>query len=638
MSGRPRVCAAGIAVALTVGAGLCLFSGCSPREPERDVGEESGRDSGVTAGEQADDGAARPEDGIREIPRLGNARFDGDLSAELRLADPRAGDWESEALSAQAGEQLRSLGQWLALPGPETRASVEAWIDPGFTGDRLGGAGLEEVYRAEPLVVRRGAGLPCEGAPGLEQLREAGASLSPAETGGSIERDPHFKIIQAEVEGEFFMTRVLFELEEVFATGRRQHNAIWACRWRPGETGDPLTLCELRVMTREEIEALGRSGPLFVDCTEEALGGNACFREQLVDGIDHWRAQVDWRFGLEVTGPHGLAVGDVNGDGLDDFYFCEAGGLPNRLFVQEPGGRFTEAAARAGLDFLEPSHSALLIDLDGDADDDLVFASGRYLLFFENLGGLRFERRYLHQSDSVARSLAAADYDLDGDLDLYVCGYFSRSGDSVGLGRPLPYHDAENGVRSYLLRNEGGWAWKDVTAETGLEQNNRRFSYAAAWEDYDGDGDPDLYVANDFGRNNLYRNDGGTFVDVAASAGVEDISAGMSVSWGDYDGDGRPDLYVGNMFSSAGNRIAYQRNYRAGDAGDVLGWHRRHARGNTLFRNRGDGSFEDAGIEAGASVGRWAWSSNFVDLNGDGRDDLYVANGMVTGRSDPADL
>ncbi|HUF60989.1 MAG TPA: hypothetical protein VMN36_02845 [Verrucomicrobiales bacterium] len=144
MSGRRRVCAAGIAVALTAGAGLCLFSGCSPREPERDVGEESGRASGVTAGEQADDGVARPEDGIREIPRLGNARFDGDLSAELRLADPRAGDWESEALNAQAGEQLRSLGQWLALPGPETRGSVEAWIDPGFTGDRLGGAGLED--------------------------------------------------------------------------------------------------------------------------------------------------------------------------------------------------------------------------------------------------------------------------------------------------------------------------------------------------------------------------------------------------------------------------------------------------------------------------------------------------------------
>jgi hypothetical protein len=368
------------------------------------------------------------------------------------------------------------------------------------------------------------------------------------------------------------------------------------------------------------------------------LGSNACYREQLAHGLDYWRTRVDWRFGLEVTGPHGLAVGDVNGDGLDDLYYCEAGGLPNRLFVQNPDGTFAEEAARAGLDFLEPTHSALLIDMDGDGDDDLVFASGRYLLFFENLGELRFERRYLHQSDSVARSLAAADYDVDGDLDVFVCGYFSRSGDTVGLGRPIPYHDAENGVRNYLLRNGGGWAWQDVTAEAGLEENNRRFSYAAAWEDYDLDGDLDLYVANDFGRNNLYRNDGGKFSDVAAAAGVEDISAGMSVSWGDYDADGLPDVYIGNMFSSAGHRVAYQRNYRSGDSGEVLGQYRRHARGNTLFRNRGDGKFDDVSMDAGVTVGRWAWGSNFVDLNSDGRDDLYVVNGMVTGIADPADL
>ncbi len=638
MSGWRRVCAPGIRGLLAAWVSLCFLLGCSPRDPERERGEDAGRASGEAAGEEADSGSAERGEGIREIPLLGNARFDGELSEELGLADPMTGGWESEALSAQVGVQLRALGAWLARPGPETWTGVEAWIDPGFTGDRLSGAGWEEVYRAAPLAVRRGSGVRCEGAPGPEQLQEAGASLDQGVAAVRIERDPHFKIVQADVEGEYFMTRVLFELEEVLPGGRRQHNAMWTCRWRPEKDSISLTLCELRVISREEVEAAGGSGPLFVDCTEEALGGNACFQEQLMYGIDHWRSRVDWRFGLEVTGPHGLAVGDVNGDGLDDFYLCEAGGLPNRLFVQEPGGRFTEAAARAGLDFLEPAHSALLADFDGDGDDDLVFASGRYLLVFENLGGLRFERRHLHQSDSVARSLAAADYDLDGDLDLYVCGYFSRSGDSVGLGRPVPYHDAENGVRSFLLRNDSGWAWKDVTGEVGLEQNNRRFSYAAAWEDYDGDGDPDLYVANDFGRNNLYRNDGGTFVDAAASAGVEDISAGMSVSWGDYDADGRPDLYVGNMFSSAGNRIAYQRNYREGDAGEVLGSHRRHARGNTLFRNRGDGAFEDAGIEAGASVGRWAWGSNFVDLNGDGRDDLYVANGMVTGLSDPADL
>ncbi|NIP92310.1 MAG: hypothetical protein GWO24_02070, partial [Akkermansiaceae bacterium] len=202
-----------------------------------------------------------------------------------------------------------------------------------------------------------------------------------------------------------------------------------------------------------------------------------------------------------------------------------------------------------GVDFLDPAFSALIIDLDNDSDQDLALTSGRYLLLFENEGS-RFTRKALLSSDSIARSITAADFDLDGDLDLHVCGYYSRTGDSIGIGRPMPYHDADNGVENQLLENRGQWEFADVTDMVGLGRNNRRFSYAAAWDDFDRDGDPDLYVANDFGRNNLYRNDlgpaGVTFTDVAAAAGVEDISAGMSVSWGDYDGDGLSDLYIGN--------------------------------------------------------------------------------------------
>ena len=96
----------------------------------------------------------------------------------------------------------------------------------------------------------------------------------------------------------------------------------------------------------------------------------------------------------------------------------------------------------------------------------------------------------------------------------------------------------------------------DVTQETGLNQNNSRYTLSASWNDFDLDGDQDLYVANDFGRNNLYRNDEGKFIDIAAEAGVEDLSAGMGVCWGDYNQDGLMDLYVSNMFSSAGNRVA----------------------------------------------------------------------------------
>ena len=137
-----------------------------------------------------------------------------------------------------------------------------------------------------------------------------------------------------------------------------------------------------------------------------------------------------------------------------------------------------------------------------------------------------------------------------------MCGYVPPYDDEVA---PLPYHDANNGERNRLYRNEGSWNFEDVTALVGLEDGNQRFSFAASWEDLDNDGDPDLYVANDFGRNNLYLNERGRFTDVAQSAGVEDISAGMGVTFSDYDRDGRFDIHVSNMFSSAGKRVTYER-------------------------------------------------------------------------------
>ena len=180
-----------------------------------------------------------------------------------------------------------------------------------------------------------------------------------------------------------------------------------------------------------------------------------------------------------------------------------------------------------------------------------------------------------------------------------------------------------------------------MTVETGLDVNNRRYSYAASWEDFDSDGDMDLYVANDFGRNNLYRNqlvETGKphFEDVAEQLGVEDISAGMSVTWGDYNNDGLSDIYVSNMFSSAGNRIVYQRQFRPNTSKSLSSF-QRHARGNTLFENNGEGGFRDVSADAGVTMGRWAWGSKFGDLNNDGLLDLYVTNGFIT-TEDTGDL
>ena len=178
---------------------------------------------------------------------------------------------------------------------------------------------------------------------------------------------------------------------------------------------------------------------------------------------------------------------------------------------------------------------------------------------------------------------------------LYLCiGFWQiRRGSEGRIAVGFVYHDANDGGANVLYRNDigtgggGSWQFTDVTRQTGLDQHNRRHSLAAAWEDYDNDGDLDLYVANDYGRNCLYRNDGGHFVDVAPEAGVVDFGSGMSVSWGDYNRDGWMDLYVGNMFSSAGNRITRQDRFKAGADDGLRAIYSRFAKGNSLFRTTG---------------------------------------------------
>ena len=138
-------------------------------------------------------------------------------------------------------------------------------------------------------------------------------------------------------------------------------------------------------------------------------------------------------------------------------------------------------------------------------------------LFFVNRG----DGTFAEQRDAFAfkttpqgsfTGMAAADFDRDGRLDLYLCCYiYFQSEDQFQY--PAPYQDARNGPPNFLFRNVGTpeLRFEDVTAETGMNHNNDRFSFAPAWCDFDGDGWPDLYVANDFGRGNLYRNRNGRF-------------------------------------------------------------------------------------------------------------------------------
>jgi hypothetical protein len=472
-----------------------------------------------------------------------------------------------------------------------------------------------------------------KGYDGPAGLGQAIADLT-APFGFASEVHSHFKHYRVWLEPDGFRTQAYFEVTAHDAARATEQHAQWRFHWKypASEQALPM-LVGIEALDWEETELVAPGGHLFADVTHSALGGSKDFAAHTLRSFNHWQVRLPRPLQIDRTATHGISVVDVNADGLDDFYLTDTGGLPNRLYVQRTDGTFEDEAAKAGMDWLDKTQASLFADLDNDGDPDAVLAMRPGVVVAENDGGGKF--KVIWQSD-VARdpiSVVAADYDQDGLLDLYAVVYDSAADDAdqqSGLAAPQSYHDANNGGRNALLRNLGGLEFEDVTVQTGMDTNNRRYSFAAAWEDYDQDGDPDLYVANDFGRNCLYRNDGGRFAEVSGPAGVQDVASGMSVAWADIDRDGDADLYVGNMFSSAGNRITFQESFAMQVPGAALPDLQRMARGNTLFVNNGDGTFHDASAEAGVTMGRWAYSSQFVDLDNSGWPDIVVANGHIT--------
>ena len=537
---------------------------------------------------------ARPDrlpEPVEEATRL--------TAVALDLGLPKSGaseGWPGEDLTRRALSRLTNLSK------SKTAKEIQSFLAEGFVS-----TALEPDKPTDPLwddITKR------SGDGGIPAPTTPEAFLEKIKALGKIK----FKVIRVENR----TTHLHVEADRAGA----EYSATWLGSWT--DTKPP----KLTNLTVKNFETIISEGPWFHDATNTVLGKNPRFKPQVLHGINHWAQRITRIGDLSLTGHHGLAIGDVNGDGLEDLYVCDGGSLPNQLYLQQPDGTAKEVALDWGVAWLEDSRSALFIDLDNDGDQDLVVATIAMIAFAENLDNQAFKLRGGFPGAPYPFSMSATDFDRDGDLDIYTCIY--GAGDQptkrgFEASSPTPFNDAENGGRNVLLSNLGDFQFADVTREVGLDQNNTRWSFSASWEDYDRDGDPDLYVANDFGRNCLYQNNNGQFSNIAKKAGVEDMAAGMSVSWGDSNRDGAPDLLIGNMFSSAGQRVSFQRNYQAGK--------KRMARGNTLFTASKDG-FRDASIASGITNGGWAWSSGFADLNNDGWQDLVVANGYLSNSRD----
>jgi tetratricopeptide (TPR) repeat protein len=438
-----------------------------------------------------------------------------------------------------------------------------------------------------------------------------------------------FQITAIENASHGIRTRMRYELVGSGPSFHREHRiGWWDCEWSTDNR-------VLSWLAAEETRSRS-SSPCFLDISSHAFQRVDSYSEQLLRGVDYWRTTTDGASGIDLYGHNGVSVGDIDGDGFDDLYVCQPAGLPNRLYRNRGDGTFEDITAHSGLGLLDNTSCALFLDVDNDGHQDLVVVRANGPLLFLNQGNGVFRRKpdafqFTTTPKGTFTGAAAADYNRDGRLDIYFCLYAFYQGTGQ-YKYPVPYFAAENGPPNFLMRNNGDGTFTDVTSESGLQQNNTRFSFCCGWNDYNQDGWPDLYVVNDFGRKNLYRNNGdGTFTDVAPPAAVEDVGAGMSVGWFDYDRDGFEDLYVADMWTAAGERISNQQPFQQNAQPEVRALYRKHAMGNSLFRNRHNGAFENATQTAHASLGRWSWSSDALDFDHDGFPDLYVTNGMVSG-------
>lgn len=410
---------------------------------------------------------------------------------------------------------------------------------------------------------------------------------------------------------------------ELKTGGIRHDQGYWESEWVKSDDGE--WRCR-KMGPQKSCYTIESEAPHFVDVTGESLAGT----------------YFDPRLPKEMKGINrSLAVADIDLDGDMDLLTM----LPVRLLLNRGDGTFEDRTT----DFIEPKHysldvdapfnSALVADFDRDGDMDFVCSgkARRVTMFLQQENGKFLSTEVgPENTDHISGSLSAHDVDGDGWLDLFVCGY----GPFIDPG-PNDPTSATNGRRNIMLKNMGPkGSFRVITKKWGLWDEGERWGFIGAWGDADEDGDIDLYVANDFGPNVLYRRDDTKEVHFTAELQdkeASDIGFSMSATWSDLDGDLDNDLYVSNMASTAAQRVSAM----GGDPTqsetvgmDMNAIRRKMSKGNTIYMQGEDNRLAEGSPDQGARGASWAWGTAIFDYDCDGDVDIHCVNGFWSQGSD----
>ncbi len=301
----------------------------------------------------------------------------------------------------------------------------------------------------------------------------------------------------------------------------------------------------------------------------------------------------------------GGAVGDFNNDGWPDLFVIDGGGAPDRLFINNGDGTFTDEAASWGLTDTHYGSGAAVGDFNNDGHLDIYVTSfglagtgyntGQHRLYRNSGAGSFTEVAFsagVHESTSVTPDgfgAAFGDYDLDGDLDLFVCGW----------------HEFSDGNR--LFQNNGNETFSDVTVSAGVFDPDMH-GFSPRFADMDGDCHPELLIAADYGTSHYYLNNAdGTFTDITPASGTGLDTNGMGQCVGDFNRDGRLDWYVTSIFHDTMPNGLFT--------------------GNKLYYATADHLFDDVSVAMAVEDGGWGWGAEAVDVNNDGHVDIVETNG-----------
>ena len=345
----------------------------------------------------------------------------------------------------------------------------------------------------------------------------------------------------------------------------------------------------------------------------------------------------------------GVAVGDLNGDGLQDLYFT-GNMTDNKLYINKGSMQFNDVTATAGVAGRPGpwKTGVTMADVNGDGKLDIyVCYSGnvreehRVNQLFINQGNdkdgnpaFTDEAQQYGLADAGYSTQAVFfDYDLDGDLDMFLLNHAPKQLpvlDEINTAAALKNSNSFNGVKLY--RNDNG-VFKNVTAEAGISSSDLTYGLGAAIDDINGDGLPDIYISNDYTiPDYLYINNGnGTFTNkLSSSLGhTSEFSMGNNIS--DVNNDGLPDIFTLDMLPEGNRRqklLFAPDNYEKFDLTLRTGFYYQYMR-NMLQINNGNGTFSEVGQLSGISNTDWSWAPLFADYDNDGWKDLFVTNGYT---------